>query len=131
VLSSIHSHAHSSKPGKCVPLCICVLWVSILFLSTIFQLDFGTVSTVWYFYAFAFISKLGEGFNYDSFLRLRSDKNIFQIYKHLLLLVTGGNLDDIQRMHRKGTVVLVGKAAIVKFVSVIFILNNYPNEKMY
>jgi hypothetical protein len=49
-------------------------------------------------------------------LRLRSDKNIFQIYKHLLLLVTGGNLDDIQRMHRKGTVVLVGKAAIVKFV---------------
>jgi hypothetical protein len=34
-------------------------------------------------------------------------------------------------MHRKGTVVLVGKAAIVKFVSVIFIFNNYPNEKMY
>ena len=83
------------------------------------------------FYAFDFISKLGEGFNYDSFLRLRSDKNIFQIYKHLLLLVPGGNLDDIQRMHRKGTVVLVGKAAIVKFVSVNFIFNNYPNEKMY
>jgi hypothetical protein len=34
-------------------------------------------------------------------------------------------------MHRKGTVVLVGKAAIVKFVSVNFIFNNYPNEKMY
>ena len=129
MLSSNHSHAHSSKPGKCVPLWICVLWVSILFLSTIFQLDFGTVSTVWYFYAFDFISKLVEDFNCDSFLLLRSDKKN-QIYKYLILLVTGGNLDDIQRMHRKGTVVLVGKAAIVKFVSVNFIFNNYPNEKI-
>lgn len=33
-------------------------------------------------------------------------------------------------MHRKGTVVLVGKAAIVKFVSVNVIFNNYPNEKI-
>ena len=60
----------------------------------------------------------------------RSDKNIFQIYKQLILLVTGGNIDDIQRMHKKVTVVLVGKAAIVKFVSINFIFNNYPNEKI-
>ena len=60
----------------------------------------------------------------------RSDKNIFQIYKQFILLVTGGNIDDIQRMHRNITVVLVGKAAVVKFVSINSIFNNYPNEKI-
>jgi hypothetical protein len=29
---------------------ICMLGVSILFLSTIFRLDFGTVQTLWYFF---------------------------------------------------------------------------------
>jgi hypothetical protein len=35
--------------------CICVLGVSILFLSTIFLLHFRTVTTVWYFLFFYYI----------------------------------------------------------------------------
>ena len=35
--------------------CICVLRVSSVSHSTILQLDFGTVSTVWYFLLFIFI----------------------------------------------------------------------------
>jgi len=34
---------------------LCVLGVSILSLSTIFQLDCGTVSKMWYFFSFHFI----------------------------------------------------------------------------
>ena len=34
---------------ECEQSCICTLWVSILPLSTILLLDFGTVPTVWYY----------------------------------------------------------------------------------
>ena len=40
---------------ECERACICTLWVSILPLSTILILDFGTVPTVWYYLVFHFI----------------------------------------------------------------------------
>ena len=40
--------------------CICVLGVSILHLSVIFLLDWGTVLTVWYFWGFLFHFSFGS-----------------------------------------------------------------------
>jgi hypothetical protein len=51
----IDVHVPSQKSGRS---CICVLGVSILHLSTILILNFGTVLTVWYFFLFYGLSSV-------------------------------------------------------------------------
>jgi hypothetical protein len=77
-----------TRPGKWL-LCICVLGVSILSLSTILILDIGIVPTVWYFCCFPFIV-----FIYVTWytIAISYDASVVQVEQELLILLsTWGN----------------------------------------
>ena len=77
-----------TRPGKWL-LCICVLGVSILSLSTILIFDIGIVPTVWYFCCFPFIV-----FIYVTWytIAISYDASVVQVEQELLILLsTWGN----------------------------------------